>query len=253
MSYAFTKLFASITESTVWCEPMPTRIVWITMLAKADRNGRVFASVPGLANLARVTVEEAEVAVARFQEPDRYSRTPDHDGRRIEPIDGGWRLLNYEKYRAIRDEEARREYQRDWDRTRRTRPTNPTESDKSDQIRPGPTQAEAEAEVPTADKSARKGVACPAEFESTWRIYPRRAGDNPKPRALRAWNARRQEGHSPSEIHAGVTRYAAYIRASGKEGTEFVKQAATFFGPDKGFMETWSASETSPDKLRLAI
>lgn len=144
MSRAFTKLFSSITESTVWCEPLATRIVWITMLAMADRQGRVFASIPGLANRARVEVEEAEQAILRFLEPDRYSRTPDHEGRRIEPIDGGWRLLNYAKYREMRDEEARREYQREWDQTRRRRPT---QSDKSDKIRPQPTQAEAEAEA----------------------------------------------------------------------------------------------------------
>jgi len=144
VSRAFTKLFSSITESTVWCEPLATRIVWITMLAMADRQGRVFASIPGLANRARVEVEEAEQAILRFLEPDRYSRTPDHEGRRIEPIDGGWRLLNYAKYREMRDEEARREYQREWDQTRRRRPT---QSDKSDKIRPQPTQAEAEAEA----------------------------------------------------------------------------------------------------------
>lgn len=145
MAHSFTKLFSSITESTVWCEPHATRIVWITMLAMADRKGRVEASVPGLANRARVTLEECEHALARFMEPDRYSRTPDNDGRRIEKIDGGWVLLNYAKYREIRDHEARVEYQRQWDRKhRRNGAENPTLSDKSDQIRPRPTQAEAE-------------------------------------------------------------------------------------------------------------
>lgn len=157
MSRTFTKLFSSITESTVWCEPLATRIVWITMLAMADRKGRVWASVPGLANRARVTVEEAEAALARFLAPDHYSRTTDHEGRRIEPIDGGWRLLNYEKYRAIQDEEARHEYKQAWDRTRRHHPTNPTNPTESDNLRLRPTQAEAEAEaeeeknIPTAD------------------------------------------------------------------------------------------------------
>lgn len=112
MSITFTKLFASITESTVWCEPDRVRIVWITMLAMADRHGRVFASIPGLANRARVPVEDAEQAIERFLAPDKYSRTPAHDGRRIEPIDGGWRLLNHEKYRSIRDEEAIKESKR---------------------------------------------------------------------------------------------------------------------------------------------
>ena len=77
------------------------------MLAMADKKGRVWAAIPGLANTARVTIEECEQALARFMAPDKYSRTPDNDGRRIEPIDGGWQLLNYTKYREMRDADER--------------------------------------------------------------------------------------------------------------------------------------------------
>ncbi len=114
MSLFFTKLFNTLTDSTVWAEPNATRIVWITLLSMADRRGRIFASVPGLANRARVTVEEAETALERFMAPDKYSRTPDHEGRRIEPIEGGWRLLNFEKYRDQKDEVSVRESKRDY-------------------------------------------------------------------------------------------------------------------------------------------
>ena len=114
MSIYFTKLFTSITESTIWVEPHPIRLTWITMLAMSDRKGRVFGSIPGLANRARVTVEECEDAIIRFLSPDKYSRTPDNEGRRIAPIDGGWILLNHAKYRAIQDDETIRETKRAW-------------------------------------------------------------------------------------------------------------------------------------------
>lgn len=109
MSHTFTKLFSSITESTIWVEDAETRIVWITMLAMADKRGRVWGSIPGLANRARVSVEACERAMEKFQSPDKYSRTPDNEGRRIAVIDGGWLLLNYLKYRSIRDDEEVRE------------------------------------------------------------------------------------------------------------------------------------------------
>lgn len=89
------------------------------MLAMADRHGRVWASVPGLANRARVPLEDAKLAIATFLGPDEYSRTPDNEGRRIEPIDGGWRLLNHEKYRSIRDEETTKEAKRTYINKRR--------------------------------------------------------------------------------------------------------------------------------------
>ena len=109
MSMTFTKLFSSITESSIWSQPDTTRLVWITMLAMADRRGRVWASVPGLANRARVSIEDCKIALTCFLSQDEYSRTKDFAGVRIEAIDGGWRLLNHEKYRDIRDDETRRE------------------------------------------------------------------------------------------------------------------------------------------------
>lgn len=82
------------------------------MLAMADHAGRVWASIPGLANRARVSVEAAEAAIKSFLSPDPYSRTKDFEGRRVEEIDGGWRLLNHAKYRAIRDQESIKESKR---------------------------------------------------------------------------------------------------------------------------------------------
>ena len=155
MSVTFTKLFSSITESTVWCEPAHTRLVWITMLAMADKKGRVWASIPGLANRARVPLEDVEKALETFLAPDRYSRTPDHEGRRIEPISGGWRLLNHAHYKAIRDEEDRREYKREWDRENRIR-QNPTKVSESD-----PERHNAEAEADTYKVKRLVGATAP--------------------------------------------------------------------------------------------
>lgn len=119
MSMTFTKLFSSITASTIWSAPDHTRIVWITMLAMADQHGRVWASIPGLANIARVPIESAEAALNELMAPDKYSRTKDNEGRRIEEIDGGWRLLNHAKYRAIRDEESIKQSKRNYINNRR--------------------------------------------------------------------------------------------------------------------------------------
>jgi hypothetical protein len=117
----FTKLFGSITGSSVWLEDDRTRIVWITMLAMADRDGYVGASVGGLAHIARVPREAVELALAKFLAPDADSRNPAHEGRRIELAPRGWRLLNHGQYRDQRDSEARREYFREQKRKSRLR------------------------------------------------------------------------------------------------------------------------------------
>lgn len=105
----FTKLFGSITRSTIWGEDDATVKIWITMLAICDRDGIVEASVPGLAHEARKSIAEVEIALAKFMAPDPHSRTKEHEGRRIEEVRGGWRLLNHDYYRGLNDAEDRRE------------------------------------------------------------------------------------------------------------------------------------------------
>ena len=94
----FTKLHAVILDSSVWQEPLHVRIVWITMLAMADANGIVSASVGGLAHRARVTREECLDALKRFLGPDQDSRDGT-TGERIEEVTGGWLILNHSNYR----------------------------------------------------------------------------------------------------------------------------------------------------------
>ena len=108
----YTKLFSSIVASTIWREDDKTRLVWITMLALKNERHLVEASLPGLADLARVTLTECEKAVAKLEGPDKYSRKQDNRGRRIEKVEGGWKILNGEYYRQLLSKEERREYQR---------------------------------------------------------------------------------------------------------------------------------------------
>lgn len=79
------------------------------------------------------------------------------------------------------------------------------------------------------------------EFETAWQAYPKRAGGNSKSAAFKAWKARLKDGVKPEDMLAGVKRYAAYARATGSVGTQYVKQAASFFGPDRHFEESWQA------------
>lgn len=108
----YTKLFNSILASTIWREDDKTRLVWITLLAMADKNGVAEGSIPGLADLARVSIEDCKDALSKLMSPDEYSRTTDNEGRRIKPVEGGWAILNHAKYRAKMSTDERREYNR---------------------------------------------------------------------------------------------------------------------------------------------
>ncbi len=110
----FTKLFSSIVTSTIWQEDSDTCKIWVTMLALADAQGFVDATIPGLANLAKVPIDKTRSAIQKFLSPDADSRSKEYEGRRIAEAGGGWVLLNYEHYREQRDPEERRQYMREY-------------------------------------------------------------------------------------------------------------------------------------------
>lgn len=110
----YAKLFSSITESSLWSEPKEVRLLFVTMLAKANSVGFVEASIPGLARVSNLPQCEVEAAIPILEGPDPFSKNPECDGRRILKAPGGWVVMNYEDYRNRTSEEERREYMREY-------------------------------------------------------------------------------------------------------------------------------------------
>lgn len=135
---------------------MPTRIVWITMLALADRDGHVRSSESGLARLANVTAEDCHHALERFLAPEiERGGTPDYEGRRIEEVLGGWLILNYAKYRDLTDAETRREQWRTSQRKRRQQLSTSVNGDHPESAH---TEAEADADTKQRGKQKRHPI-----------------------------------------------------------------------------------------------
>lgn len=88
-------------------------------------------------------------------------------------------------------------------------------------------------------RSEKRSDQDPEGFSECWNAYPKRSGGNSRSDAAKAYRARLKSGTHPEDLFAGVQRYATYIRAKGSEGTEFVKQAAVFFGPSEHWLEAW--------------
>src|SRR5262245_19222822 len=98
----YNKLFTKILDSSIWLEPTPTRIVWLTFLASMDESGFVqLTSAANVAHRARVTLDEACNALVTLEGPDSDSADPENDGRRVERVPGGWMVLNASKYRDM--------------------------------------------------------------------------------------------------------------------------------------------------------
>lgn len=142
----YVKLFSSILTSSVWAEDTSTRIVWITLLALADKEGDVRSSPSGLARLANVTLEDCQAALSKFLSPDPESGTQEHEGRRIEERPAGWHIINYAKYREILDIETRKEQWRKDSKTYREKKRQPPSASRQME---SAVSAQAEAEAVT--------------------------------------------------------------------------------------------------------
>lgn len=158
----YTKLFSSLVASTIWREDDKTRILWITMLAMKNREHVVEASIPGLADFSRMSISDCEAALEKLKSPDPYSRTKKFEGRRIEEVPGGWKILNGEYYRQKMSVEERREANRIYQQNHRRKTNVSNSADAPDISAKSPhTDADADPEV----HIHREGVGMPTLAE----------------------------------------------------------------------------------------
>lgn len=98
------KLNRRLFESSIWEEDLPTRVVWITLLAlaqePANRNmgsGLVIITPGNLMRKALVSREQLDHAIEALTTPDPHSRT-DPGKARLEVLPNGYRIPAFELY-----------------------------------------------------------------------------------------------------------------------------------------------------------
>jgi len=76
------------------------------------------------------------------------------------------------------------------------------------------------------------------EFLIFWNLYPERPGAS-KAAAWKQWKARIKAGADSADILSGTKRYADYIARNQTE-PQYIKQPATFLGPDLHYQAAWA-------------
>lgn len=97
----FTKLDEGILRSSIMAEDAETFKVWIAFLASCGPDGIARVSAVFLSSVCHLPLEIVHKATARLEAPDPESRSGAEEGRRIIRIDGGWFIVNFEKYRSF--------------------------------------------------------------------------------------------------------------------------------------------------------
>lgn len=90
----WTPLFSDLMQSSIWrCSPH-IKLAWITILATKDYKSQIIETNPGLLGWAAgITEEQAAEALELFQQPDKYSRSAEEEGRRIKRLEGNKYLV----------------------------------------------------------------------------------------------------------------------------------------------------------------
>jgi hypothetical protein len=127
---AFVKLYDRILNSSLNDEGLAVRWLFITMLAMSSPHGKVTATRRALARAANIPQADADAALEVLLAPDPSSTTEAEGGRRVlQEGQNQWLLVNYEKYRQMRDEDREREQARLRQRRHRERKKAEAEAD----------------------------------------------------------------------------------------------------------------------------
>jgi len=194
--HMYGKVFASLYQGTLRGKAHEI-LVFTNMLACADKEGCVDKHFRAIADEVGLTVDEVKAAIEVLESPDSESRSPEKDGRRIIRINDhrawGWEIVNYGKYRAIRNDEERREQNRlaqeKWRNRNQRKPS--VSSDNQDK----PMEREKEKgdgegngiDVATAPSDDFFGNEVPAVKK------PRKEASGPHAELIRLWNAAYEE------------------------------------------------------------
>jgi hypothetical protein len=87
------------------------------------------------------------------------------------------------------------------------------------------------------EQEGKGSISYHPDFLACREIYPKRFGGDPKKAAFQAWTARRRSGTSASVLQVATEHYRQHCDATGKTGTEYVMQGATFYGPKERWKE----------------
>ena len=109
------KVFESMYDGTLSAD-WKAMVTFQQFIVLADSQGVVDYTPPALSRRTGIPLDILEHGIEKLQQPDKYSRSPEMDGQRIELIDDhrpwGWHIVNYEHYKRLASREDKREKDR---------------------------------------------------------------------------------------------------------------------------------------------
>jgi hypothetical protein len=257
----YVKVFPSMYDGTLTTHgPWQALVTFQQMLVLADPQGIVDMTPEAIAARTTIPLDIIRIGVAALEQPDPESRSAELDGRRIVRVadhrSWGWQIVNYLQYRAIRDEEHRREYMREYRRKRRADGKDVNKVNKSEHVhnvhsvhRSSPKQKQKQNKTLVRSN----GTIAPAQpdgFAAFWLPYPRKKA---KQEALKAWCKLAPDRALQDKI-AGALRVQAASEEWRRDGGRYVPHPASWLNGRRWDDElSQGAATTASGELRVAI
>lgn len=262
------KIFASMWDGTI-ATKWPVWSTFVYMIANCDGDGVIEKTPEAIAAASGIPLDEVIRAIAHLEAPDARSRTREHEGRRIERLDPsrdwGWVILNYKKYRGLRDTETRKEQNREAQRRRRGRQQ---ESAAVSHCQPRSAQEEVEVEAVDSKhlrSDERSAPASPSlngngsprrkhpeaehpEFPAFYAAFPRHRSRRTASRAFNAALKRHPDVLDPDDLTNAARAFATLCQTEGRS-EQHVPYPATWLNSDD-FLELFEETRTRrPDEI----
>ena len=108
----YAKVYTQILDGSLAADTA-VRHLFMDMLILADIDGVVDMTPEAISARTRTPLDVVTHGLAKLSTPDKRSRTPDEEGRRITLVapnvrDWGWQIVNYRLYRSMQDDDVRR-------------------------------------------------------------------------------------------------------------------------------------------------
>ena len=225
--FAFGKIHSSFFDSSINDSDPITRFVFIATIVLSDRDGRLDVTRQSLARRINLPIEDIDRAIATLSAPDPLSRSKDHEGRRLIPIDDdrpwGWIVVNKGEYRDM----AARAEQTDGSRLRKQRQRR-RQCHAKVTPRHGASRVSRHTDTDKDPDTDTKigGVSLDELFDERWNRYPKKDGRKAARRHFAA------SVRTPDDLRNFDRALNNYIAKIGAERIEprYIKNGGTFFG-----------------------
>ena len=182
------KIFTSIYDGTL-AEDWRALITFQQLIVLCDADGIIDMTPQSISRRTGIPIEHIKAGIDILEKADKYSRTPDEDGKRIELIDDhrpwGWHIVNHEMYKKLQDADTIREQTRE--RVRKHREKKRAVTDGNVQKR----HIDTDIDIKTTISKT------PSRFDDFWEIYPTK---KEKKKTLEIWKRRKLDQYADKLI-----------------------------------------------------